>query len=34
MSLRQRFLPVYALIILAIAGSFVWQMIHGACPVP
>ena len=33
-SLRARFLPIYALIILAIAGSFVWQMLHGICPVP
>ena len=30
----RRLLPLYALVILAIAGSFVWQMLHGICPVP
>ena len=34
MSLRHRFLPIYALVIVAIAASFVWQMLHGVCPVP
>ncbi len=34
MTLRRRFLPVYALITLAIAASFAWQMLHGICPVP
>jgi len=33
-TLRRRFLSLYALVILAIAGSFVWQMLHGVCPVP
>ena len=33
-TLRSRFLPLYALVILAIAGSFIWQMLHGVCPVP
>jgi hypothetical protein len=33
-NLRRRLVPLYALVILAIAGSFIWQMLHGVCPVP
>jgi hypothetical protein len=33
-NLRRRLIPLYALVILAIAGSFLWQMLHGVCPVP
>jgi hypothetical protein len=33
-AMRQRFLGFYALFIVLIAASFVWQMIHGLCPVP
>jgi hypothetical protein len=32
--MRRRFLPFYALLIVLIAASFVWQMVHGICPVP
>jgi len=32
--MRRWFLPIYGLVILAIAASFVWQMLHGICPVP
>lgn len=32
--MRRWFFRFYALIILAIAASFVWQMLHGVCPVP
>jgi hypothetical protein len=32
--MRRRFLPLYALLIVLIAASFVWQMVHGICPVP
>jgi hypothetical protein len=32
--MRRRFLPFYALITMAIAGSFLWQMLHGVCPLP
>jgi hypothetical protein len=34
MTLRRRFVPFYALIFAAIVGSFLWQMLHGICPVP
>ena len=34
MATLRRLIPLYALVILAIAGSFVWQMLHGVCPVP
>jgi hypothetical protein len=33
-TLRRRFLPIYALAAAAIAASFLWQMLHGICPVP
>ena len=33
-TLRRRFVPFYALAAAAIAGSFLWQMLHGVCPVP
>lgn len=34
MTLRKRFIPLYGGAVLLIAGSFVWQMLHGLCPVP
>lgn len=34
MPLRQRLLPLYGIAIALIAASFLWQMIHGICPVP
>jgi hypothetical protein len=34
MTLRKRMSAIYALVIVLIAVSFVWQMIHGLCPVP
>jgi hypothetical protein len=33
-TLRRSFAPLYALVAVLIAGSFVWQMLHGVCPVP
>jgi len=32
--MRRRLLPFYVLVSAAIAASFVWQMLHGVCPVP
>ena len=32
--MRRWFVRIYAIVILAIAASFVWQMLHGVCPVP
>jgi len=32
--MRQRFVGLYALFIVLIAASFVWQMLHAVCPVP
>jgi hypothetical protein len=32
--MRRRLMPIYALVIAAIAASFLWQMLHGICPVP
>ncbi len=32
--MRRLFFRIYLLVILAIAASFVWQMLHGVCPVP
>lgn len=34
MTMRRWFARIYALVALAIAISFVWQMLHGVCPVP
>jgi hypothetical protein len=34
MTLRHRFVPLYIGVIVLIAGSFAWQMLHGICPVP
>jgi len=31
---RRRLLPFYAAFIVLIAATFLWQMIHGICPVP
>jgi hypothetical protein len=33
-TLRRRFLPLYAALLILIAASFLWQMLHGICPVP
>jgi hypothetical protein len=32
--MRKRLTPFYAAILLAIVASFLWQMLHGVCPVP
>jgi len=32
--MRKRFAGLYVLVIVAIAASFAWQMLHGICPVP
>ena len=32
--MRKRLMPFYALIFLVIVASFLWQMLHGVCPVP
>ena len=32
--MRKRFMPLYAIVFLAIVASFLWQMLHGICPVP
>jgi len=33
-TLRQRFATWYLILIALIAAGFVWQMVHGICPVP
>jgi hypothetical protein len=33
-ALRRRLVPLYAVMITLIAFSFLWQMMHGICPVP
>jgi hypothetical protein len=32
--LRRLFRPFYAVAAILIAASFLWQMMHGSCPVP
>jgi hypothetical protein len=32
--LRRFFVPLYAAVFAIIAASFLWQMLHGICPVP
>jgi hypothetical protein len=32
--MRRRFFPFYGVLLALIAASFLWQMLHGVCPVP
>jgi hypothetical protein len=34
MALRKRFTPLYATVLALIVAAFLWQMLHGVCPVP
>jgi hypothetical protein len=34
MVLRKRFAPIYGVILILIVAAFLWQMLHGICPVP
>jgi hypothetical protein len=34
MRLRTRFAPIYGVVLALIAATFLWQMMHGICPVP
>ena len=33
-AMRRRFVPFYGVLLALIAASFLWQMLHGVCPVP
>jgi len=34
MRLRTRFAPLYGVVFFLIVAAFVWEMLHGVCPVP
>jgi hypothetical protein len=34
MALRKRFTPLYGVLFALIIAAFLWQMLHGICPLP